>query len=53
MLQMALIGRTLKNSDSRGEVVDTPGSADSGGEDGGRGDEIVCEAVVQISLRKS
>jgi hypothetical protein len=43
--------RTLENSDGRGEVVDTPGSAESGGDDGGRGDEIVGEAVVQVSLR--
>jgi hypothetical protein len=42
--------RTLKNSDSRGKVVDTPGSADSGGDDRGRGNEIVGEAVVQVSL---
>jgi hypothetical protein len=44
--------RTLEYPDSRGEVVDTPGGADSGGEDGGRGDQIVCETVVQISLCK-
>jgi len=43
--------RTLENSDSRGEVVNAPGSAESGGDDGGRGDEIVGEAVVQVSLR--
>lgn len=41
---------TLKNADSRGKVVDTPRSADSRGDDGGRGDEIVGEAVVQVSL---
>lgn len=45
--------RTLENSDGRGEVVDTPGSAESGGDDRGRGDEIVGEAVVQVSLRSS
>jgi hypothetical protein len=49
-LQSVEAGRTLKNSDSRGEVVDTPGSADSCGDDGGRRDEIVGEAVVQVSL---
>ena len=42
--------RTLENSDSRGEVVDTPGSAESGSDDRGGGDEIVGEAVVQVSL---
>jgi hypothetical protein len=41
---------TLENSDGRGEVVDTPGSAESGGDDGGGGDEIIGEAVVQVSL---
>jgi hypothetical protein len=43
--------RTLENSDGRGEVVNTPGSAESGGDDGGRRDKIVGEAVVQVSLR--
>jgi hypothetical protein len=47
---MMLIGLTLKDSDSRGEVVNTPRSADSGGDDRRRGDEIVGEAVVQVSL---
>jgi hypothetical protein len=42
--------RTLEDTDSRGEVVDTPGSAESGGNDGGGGDEIVGEAVVQVAL---
>ena len=42
--------RTLENSDGRGEVVDTPGSAESGGDDGGGGYKIVGEAVVQVSL---
>ena len=42
--------RTLENSDSRGEVVDTPGSAESGSDDRGGGDEIGGEAVVQVSL---
>ena len=41
---------TLENSDSRGEVIDTPGSAESGSDDCGGGDEIVSEAVVQVSL---
>jgi hypothetical protein len=45
-----VVGRTLKDSDSRGEVVDAPRSADSGGDHRRRGDEIVGEAVVQVSL---
>jgi hypothetical protein len=47
---MALIGRTLKDSDSRGEVVDTPSGANSGSDDRRRGYKIVGEAVVQVSL---
>ena len=43
--------RTLKNAHSGGEVVDTPGRTDSGSDDGWRGNEIVGEAVVQVSLR--
>ena len=42
--------RTLENSDSRGKVVDTPGCSESGSDDGGGGDKIVGEAVVQVSL---
>lgn len=42
--------RTLEDSDSRGEVVDTPGSAESGSDDRRRGDQIVGEAVVEVSL---
>lgn len=42
--------RTLEDSDSRGEIVDAPGGLESGGDDRGRGDEIVGEAVVQVSL---
>jgi hypothetical protein len=49
---MVLIGRTLKDSDSRGEVVDTPSGANSSGDDRWRGDKIVSEAVVQVSLSK-
>ena len=45
--------RTLEDTDSRGEVVDTPGSAESGGDDGGGGNEIVGEAVVQVALHGS
>lgn len=43
--------RTLENSDSRGEVIDTPGSAESSSDDCRGGNEIVGEAVVQVSLR--
>ena len=42
--------RTLEDADGSGEVVDSPGSAESGGEDGGGGDEIVGEGVVQVAL---
>ena len=42
--------RTLEDSDSRGEIVDAPGGLESGSDDRGRGNEIVGEAVVQVSL---
>lgn len=41
---------TLEDTDGRRKVVDTPGCADSSGDDGGGGDEIIGEAVVQVSL---
>lgn len=41
---------TLEDSDRSGEVVDAAGGAESGNDDGGRGDEIVCEGVVQVAL---
>lgn len=50
MREMTGILRTLENSDSRGEVVHTPGGTEGGGDDGGRGDKIIGEAVVQVSL---
>lgn len=43
-------GHTLENSHSRREVVDAARGAKSGGDDGGRGDEIVGEAVVEVPL---
>jgi hypothetical protein len=51
MRYVALVRRTLKDTDCRGEVVDAPGSTDSCGDDRGRGDEIVSEAVVQVTLQ--
>lgn len=42
--------RTLEDADSGGEVVDSPGGAESSGEDGGRGDKIVGEGVVEVAL---
>lgn len=41
---------TLEDSDGGGEVVDATGSAEGSGDDGGRGDEIVGKAVVEVSL---
>ena len=41
---------TLENPHGGGEVVDTARSAESSGDDRRRGDEIVGEAVVQVSL---
>jgi hypothetical protein len=50
VMYSVMVQHTLKNSNSRGEVIDTPGGADGGGDDRGRGNEIVGEAVVQVSL---
>ena len=41
---------TLEDADSGGEVVDAAGSLESGSENGGGGDEIVGESVVQVAL---
>jgi hypothetical protein len=41
---------TLEHPDGGGEVVDTAGGLEGGGEDLDGGDEIVGEAVVQIAL---
>lgn len=43
--------RTLEDTDGSGEVIDTTGSLESGGEDLNGRDEIVGEAVVQVTLR--
>jgi len=45
-----LAWRTLEDPHGGGEVVDPPGSAQSGDDDRRRGDEIVGEAVVQVAL---
>lgn len=42
---------TFKDPDRGGVVVHPAGSAQSSGDDRGRGDEIVCEGVVEISLQ--
>ena len=47
---MGGLSRTLEDPDGGGVVVDSPGSPEGGGEDGGRGDEIVGEGVVQVAL---
>lgn len=41
---------TLEDADSSGEVVDATGSLESGSENGGGGNEIVSESVVQVAL---
>jgi hypothetical protein len=43
-------GRTLEDADGGGEVVDSPGGPEGGGQDGRGGDEIVGEGVVQVAL---
>lgn len=44
------LSRTLEDPDGGGVVVDSPGSPESGGENGGGGNEIVGEGVVQVAL---
>jgi hypothetical protein len=44
------LGRTLENANGGREVVDPPGGPESSGEDGGGGNEIVGEGVVQVAL---
>jgi hypothetical protein len=41
---------TLEDADSGSKVVDPPGSLESSDDDGGRGNEIVSEGVVEIAL---
>ena len=43
--------RTLEDTDSSGEVVDTAGSLQGSSEDLNGGDKIVSEAVVQVALK--
>lgn len=45
--------RTFEDSDGSGEVVDTAGSLQGSSDDGGGGDEIVGEGVVQVALGES
>lgn len=45
-------GRTLEDTNGGGEVVDPSSGFESSDDDGGRGDEIVGEGVVQIALRR-
>jgi hypothetical protein len=42
--------RTFEDPHSRGEVVDSSGGLQRSSQDGGRGDQIVCEGVVEITL---
>jgi len=42
--------RTLEDTNGSGEVVDTAGGLQGGGENLDGGDEIVGEAVVQVAL---
>jgi hypothetical protein len=42
--------RTFKNPDGSGEVVDTAGGPQGGGEDLDGGDEIIGKAVVEVTL---
>jgi hypothetical protein len=45
--------RTLEDSDSGGEVVDATGGPQGSGENLDGGDEIVSEAVVEVTLGRS
>jgi hypothetical protein len=42
--------RTLEDANGSGEVVHPPGGLQGSDENGGRGDEIVGESVVQVAL---
>jgi hypothetical protein len=44
------VPRTLKDPYGSREVVDSPRSLQRSSNDRGRGDEIVCEGIVQVSL---
>lgn len=43
---------TFENPDSRSEVVDSPRSFEGGGYDHGRGDQIVREGIVEVTLNR-
>ena len=43
--------RTLEYPHSSRVVVDSAGGLEGGGDDGGRGDEVVGEGVVQVALQ--
>lgn len=43
-------GFTFKDPDCGGIVIDSASGSESGFDDGGGGDEIVCECVVEVSL---
>ena len=43
--------RTLEYPDGGGEVVDAPGGSEGSDDDAGRGDEIVGESVVEVTLQ--
>jgi hypothetical protein len=45
-----LSSRTFEDADGGSKVVDSPSGLEGGGDDGGRGDEIVGEGVVQVAL---
>lgn len=42
--------RTFEDADSSAEVVDSTGGLEGSGDDGGRGDKIVGESVVEVTL---
>ena len=43
-------GRTFENPDSGRVIVDSPRRSQGRGDDGGRGNEIVGESVVEVAL---
>lgn len=51
MLQGSVEVLTLEDPHSSGEVVDSPGGLERGGDHGRRRDEIVGEGVVQVALQ--
>ena len=51
--EIGIWGRTFKDADGSGEVVDTTGSAEGSNDHGWGGDEIVGEGIVQVTLLPS